>query len=102
MKTKRIKWEVEIVDKQLRVCCGKQCICVVSVPKYTHIEDFETSKQTALKNAKLIASAPDLLKALKTLLKSIERYEENRDGESLGVLFVDQIYAKEIIKKATE
>ncbi len=65
----------------------------------TNTDNGEHIKES-LANAKLIAAAPELLKALVDLIKMSQQHEQLRTSESLGCLMVSEMFAEEAIKKA--
>lgn len=94
MKTKFTpgKWHTHLTKKQsIEIYSDKKHGKICTLANRKAIEENA--------NAKLIATAPELFKALQSLLKSSEGYTEKGNNESLGVLFVDQIYAKKVLEK---
>lgn len=68
-------------------------ICDVDVDSFDFDDDEDVCRSTALANARLIASAPDLLLALELLVAGIE----NRVGDT----HIPLVKAREAIAKAT-
>ena len=59
LKITKGKWFSEVIDGQLKILTDtgtKTCkiVAVIAVPKYVGLDEYETSKEEALNNAKLI------------------------------------------------
>jgi hypothetical protein len=93
-------WSNEVIDGQLRVYSNKNCVCVISMPKYTNIDNYETSKKEAISNAKLITAAPDLLEACEFLLDNAKIDALNEVEDINPELHQGIFLAKKAIKKA--
>lgn len=74
---------------------GTKVGCKYKIARCPYISDDD--KQEAEANAKLIAAAPELLKALKLMLSRFK-------GSQVGYIKADYVkwLAQEVIKKATE
>ena len=55
-------------------------ICTLDADNYDFDDDEDACKSTALANARLIAAAPELLKALKMVAKTLDEHEQGLMG----------------------
>lgn len=88
MKHTQDKWKVESAGKILAIATGEQLIAT--------IENKNTDSEEAEANAKLIASAPEMLQKLVDIKNWLRRNEQNREQSAVAESI------EYLIKQATE